>query len=112
MSSLRVLPGQIIFKKTTWSGCGLAYQSFRRSRSRRGLREGCVFSNRSSQTLLDKLLLLLAEVSSACGKTIRSLLAQNSHLISRFNKNVCAYAVPVPPKHASRDRPERSSELL
>jgi hypothetical protein len=88
------------------------------------IHEGLVFSNRDARTLLDKFLLLLAALQLpepvllvadayyACGKIIRGLLAQNSHLISRLKKNACAYAVPVPPQRAGRGRPKRYGKKI
>lgn len=82
------------------------------------IHEGLVFSNRDRSTLLDKLLrllaalqlaepvLLVADAYYACGKIIRGLLDQNSHLISRLKKNACAYAAPAKPARAGRGRPK------
>lgn len=67
------------------------------------IHEGLVFSNRDRRTLLDKLLLLLADLHLsepvlliadayyACGKIIRGLLAENGHLLSRVRNNARAY---------------------
>lgn len=69
------------------------------------IHEGLVFSNRDRQTLLEKLLLLLAalrlpepvrlvaDAYYACGKIIAGLLDRVGHLISRLKKNACAYTV-------------------
>ena len=77
-----------------------------------------MFSNRDRRTLLDKLLLLLADLQLpepvllvadayyACGKIIRGLLAKDSHLISRLKKNACAYAAPTGPRRTGRGRPK------
>lgn len=82
------------------------------------IHEGLVSSNRDRRTLLDKLLLLLAALQLpepvllvadayyACGKIIRGLLDQNSHLISRLKKNACAYEAPVAPRRGGRGRPK------
>jgi hypothetical protein len=82
------------------------------------IHEGLVFSNRDRRTLLDKLLLLLAALQLpepvllvadayyACGKIIRGLLDQNSHLISRLKKNACAYEAPVGQRRGGRGRPK------
>ena len=82
------------------------------------IHEGLVFSNRDRRTLLDKLLLLLADLQLpepvllvadayyACGKIIRGLLAKDSHLISRLKKNACAYAAPTGPRRTGRGRPK------
>jgi len=88
------------------------------------IHEGLVFSNRDRRTLLDKLLLLLAALQLpepvllvadayyACGKIIRGLLDQNSHLISRLKKNACAYAAPTKPARAGRGRPKRYGKKI
>ena len=82
------------------------------------IHEGLVSSNRDRRTLLDKLLLLLAALQLpepvllvadayyACGKIIRGLLDQNSHLISRLKRNACAYEAPVGPRRGGRGRPK------
>jgi len=88
------------------------------------IHEGLVFSNRDRRTLLDKLLLLLAALQLpepvllvadayyACGKIIRGLLDQNSHLISRLKKNACAYEAPVGQRRGGRGRPRRYGKKI
>ena len=88
------------------------------------IHEGLVFSNRDRSTLLDRLLrllaglqlsepvLLVADAYYACGKIIRGLLDQNSHLISRLKKNTGAYATPTKPTRAGRGRPKRYGKKI
>ena len=81
------------------------------------IHEGLVFSNRDQRTLLDKLLLLLADLRMpepvlliadayyACGKIIRGLLAQNGHLISRVRNSARAFEQAPSRRHPRRGRP-------
>jgi len=81
------------------------------------IHEGLVFSNRDRRTLLDKLLLLLAELKLpepvlliadayyASGKIIRGLFATGGQLISRVRKNACAFERAPAPGRRVRGRP-------
>ena len=79
------------------------------------IHEGTVFSNRDKRTLLDKMILLLdslgllvpfyfvADAYYANGKTVRGLLANGNHLVTRVKSNSVAY-FPAPPQPANRPR--------
>ena len=79
------------------------------------IHEGIVFSNRDKRTLLDKMILLLdslgllvpfyfvADAYYANGKTVRGLLANGNHLVTRVKSNSVAY-FPAPPQPANRPR--------
>lgn len=79
------------------------------------IHEGLVFSNRDRRTLLDKMAVLLrsvviqqpyyfvADAYYACKTTIRELLADGNHLISRARSNAVAYK-PNPPRQHCRGR--------
>jgi len=80
------------------------------------IHEGVVFSNRDTRTLLDKMMLLLRSVALnvpyyfvadayyACRITIRELLAQGNHLVSRVKSNAVAYR---PATHRKKRRGRR-----
>lgn len=80
------------------------------------IHEGLVESNRDRRTLLDKMLLLLgtvkitqpyyfiADAYYAAGKTVRGLLAQNNHLITRVRSNAVAFK---PYRHQGANKPGR-----
>ena len=50
--------------------------------------------------------LLVADAYYACGKIVAGLLDRDGHLISRLQKNACAYTVPAGPRRAGRGRPK------
>lgn len=83
------------------------------------IHEGVVFSNRDQRTLLDKMILLLdslglsvpcyfvADAYYASGKTVRGLLANGNHLVTRVKSSSVAYfpaAPPPPPPGQPRHR--------
>jgi hypothetical protein len=86
------------------------------------IHEGVVFSNRDQRTLLDKMILLLdslglsvpcyfvADAYYASGKTVRGLLANGNHLVTRVKSSSVAYfpATPPPPgQPRHRGRPKK-----
>ncbi len=84
------------------------------------IHEGVVFSNRDKRTLLDKLLVLVAELQLeepfylvadayyASGKVIKGLLAQDNHLVTRAKANCVAYhRASVAQGKPGRGRPRR-----
>jgi hypothetical protein len=86
------------------------------------IHEGVVFSNRDQRTLLDKMILLLdslglsvpcyfvADAYYASGKTVRGLLANGNHLVTRVKSGSVAYfpATPPPPgQPRHRGRPKK-----
>ena len=88
------------------------------------IHEGVVWSNRDRRTLLDKMLSLLAIVSVhdpyyfvadafyAARKTVRGLLEQNNHLITRVRSNAVAYTAHSPRGPKKRGRPRLYGEKV
>lgn len=83
------------------------------------IHDGTVFSNRSKQTLLDKLLLLIgtlelaenyylvADAYYASGKVIKGVLNDGNHLITRCRSNtVACFPAAKPTGKARRGRPK------
>jgi hypothetical protein len=80
------------------------------------IHEGVVFSNRDQRTLMDKMILLLdalgmtepfyfvADAYYANGKTVRGLLANGNHLVTRVKSNSVAYVPATPPPAGKRRR--------
>jgi hypothetical protein len=83
------------------------------------IHEGLVFSNRDKRTLLDKLVMLLAEVNLGCGcylvvdayyasqKILRPLVGMGSHVITRMRTTAVAYFPVLPSRKRSRGRPRK-----
>jgi hypothetical protein len=79
------------------------------------IHEGLVWSNRDKRTLLDKMLGLIetltitdpfyfvADAYYAAGKTVKGLLKQGNHLVTRVKSNAVAY-LPVEPNKGRRKR--------
>lgn len=82
------------------------------------IHEGVVFSNRCRHTLLDKMLMLLKDITLpsnyyfiadayyATAKIIQGMLTGNNHLISRVKSNAIAY-YPAQPDKTKRGRPQK-----
>jgi hypothetical protein len=81
------------------------------------IHEGLVFSNRSCQTLLDKLVAMLLQLEMGCyfylvadayyanKKVALPLLAENQHLVARVRTNAVGYFAAAKPKQ-SKKRPK------
>ena len=83
------------------------------------IHEGLVFTNRDTQSLLDKLVelflpvartieasvVLVADAYYASRKVIQPLLAQGHHLVTRVRSNTVAYRPARRPRHPRRGRP-------
>ena len=88
------------------------------------IHEGVVFSNRSCQTLLDKLVRLLLSLSLdtsfylvadayyASKKIALPLLRQNDHLIARVRTNAVGYLPASAAKNPQRGRPKKYGRKL
>ena len=86
--------------------------------------EGLVFSNRDKRTLLDKLILLLAELAItqpyylvadayyASKKIALPLLKQGNHLVTRVRTTAVGYFPAPPPQTKKRGRPKRYGEKV
>lgn len=88
------------------------------------IHEGVTTSNRDSRTLLDKMLLLLKEISLpsafyfiadayyAAQKVVHGLLADGNHLVTRVKSNAVAYYAANVSKKSGRGRPKKYARKI